>query len=105
MIRRPPRSTLFPYTMLFRSPISIWRYERPQKGRTREFFQWNVDLLGVDSPETDAENVAVLASFFDKVGLKPDQVMILVNDRRLMEEQFTSMGIQKRNKAQAFSWA
>ena len=29
----------------------IWRYERPQKGRTREFFQWNIDLLGVDSPE------------------------------------------------------
>ena len=82
----------------------FWRYERPQKGRTREFFQWNVDLLGVDSPEADAENVAVLASFFDKVGLKPDQVMILVNDRRLMEEQFTSMGIQKRNKDQAFSW-
>ncbi len=82
----------------------FWRYERPQKGRTREFFQWNVDLLGIDSPEADAENVAVLATFFDKVGLKPDQVMILVNDRRLMEEQFTSIGIQKRSRDQAFSW-
>jgi histidyl-tRNA synthetase len=29
----------------------FWRYERPQKGRTREFFQWNVDLLGPDSPK------------------------------------------------------
>ncbi|HNR46481.1 MAG TPA: ATP phosphoribosyltransferase regulatory subunit, partial [Anaerolineaceae bacterium] len=29
----------------------FWRYERPQKGRTREFFQWNIDLIGVSSPE------------------------------------------------------
>ncbi|HEY4689080.1 MAG TPA: ATP phosphoribosyltransferase regulatory subunit, partial [Anaerolineae bacterium] len=27
----------------------MWRYERPQKGRTREFFQWNIDLIGVNS--------------------------------------------------------
>ena len=41
----------------------FWRYERPQRGRTREFFQWNVDMLGASSPEADAENVAVLATF------------------------------------------
>ena len=41
----------------------FWRYERPQKGRTREFFQWNVDIIGVDSPYADAEIVAVLAEF------------------------------------------
>jgi hypothetical protein len=33
----------------------FWRYEKPQKGRTREFFQWNIDLIGVDTPEADAE--------------------------------------------------
>jgi len=33
----------------------FWRYEQPQKGRTREFFQWNIDMLGVSSPEADAE--------------------------------------------------
>src|SRR5262245_35673292 len=33
----------------------FWRYEQPQKGRTREFFQWNIDMLGVNSPEADAE--------------------------------------------------
>jgi len=33
----------------------FWRYERPQRGRTREFFQWNIDLLGVESPDADAE--------------------------------------------------
>ena len=42
----------------------FWRYERPQKGRTREFFQWNIDMIGVNSPEADAELVAICAEFF-----------------------------------------
>ena len=32
----------------------FWRYEQPQKGRSREFFQWNIDMLGVNSAEADA---------------------------------------------------
>ncbi len=82
----------------------FWRYERPQKGRTREFFQWNVDLLGMDSPEADAENVAVLAAFLEKAGLKADQVTIQVNDRRLMEEQFDRFDIPKGKRAAVYAW-
>jgi histidyl-tRNA synthetase len=82
----------------------FWRYERPQKGRTREFFQWNVDMLGADSPEADAENVAVLATFFERVGLTPEQVIILVNDRRLMEAQLDKFGVQKGMRPAVSSW-
>jgi histidyl-tRNA synthetase len=82
----------------------FWRYESPQKGRTREFFQWNVDLLGVDSPEADAESVAVLATFFQRVGLTPDEVLILVNDRRLMEVQFDKFGVDKAIRPAVSSW-
>jgi histidyl-tRNA synthetase len=82
----------------------FWRYERPQKGRTREFFQWNVDMLGADSPEADAENVAVLATFFERVGLTPEQVIILVNDRRLMDAQLDKFGVQKRMRPAVSSW-
>lgn len=71
----------------------FWRYERPQKGRTREFFQWNIDLIGTTSPESDAELVAICAAFFKNVGLKPDQVGIFVNDRRLMSSQLDKIGI------------
>ena len=71
----------------------FWRYERPQKGRTREFFQWNIDLLGVDSPEADAELAAVAASFLKEVGLSPDQVRLLANNRRLMDAEFTRLEI------------
>lgn len=70
----------------------FWRYERPQKGRTREFFQWNIDLIGTTSPESDAELVAICAAFFKNVGLKTDQVGIFVNDRRLLSSQLSNIG-------------
>lgn len=71
----------------------FWRYERPQRGRSREFFQWNVDMLGVNSPEADAELIAVAATFLKLVGLTPQQAAIFVNNRRLMDSQFDAIGI------------
>jgi len=71
----------------------FWRYEQPQKGRTREFFQWNIDMLGVDSPEADAELIAVGATFLRSVGLSPERALIYVNNRRLMDSEFDALGI------------
>ena len=71
----------------------FWRYESPQKGRGREFFQWNADLIGVDSPEADAESAALLAEFLRKVGLNPGQVKVFVNNRRLMEAELKKVGV------------
>jgi histidyl-tRNA synthetase len=76
----------------------FWRYERPQKGRSREFFQWNVDMLGVDSPEADAELIAVAATFLRSVGLKPEQARLFVNNRRLMDARFDALGIPPQNR-------
>jgi histidyl-tRNA synthetase len=95
----------------------FWRYEKPQKGRTREFFQWNIDMIGPDSPEADAELVAISATLFKKVGLGSDQVCIFVNDRRLMDREMAGLGvpaekrgevfrlIDKRDKLSAQAWA
>ncbi len=80
----------------------FWRYEKPQKGRSREFFQWNIDLIGVESAEADAELVAICAELFRSVGLTSGDVKILVNDRRLMDEQFTKMGISAEMKGKVF---
>ena len=71
----------------------FWRYEQPQKGRAREFFQWNIDMLGVDSPEADAELIAVAATFLRSVGLTPERALIYVNNRRLMDSEFDALGI------------
>ena len=94
----------------------FWRYEQPQKGRTREFFQWNIDMLGVDSPEADAELIAVAATFLRAVKLDPERVTIYVNNRRLMDSEFNALGIEpekrldisnlvdRRNKMDAAKW-
>ncbi|HTP01154.1 MAG TPA: histidine--tRNA ligase [Anaerolineales bacterium] len=82
----------------------FWRHERTQKGRRREFFQWNVDMIGAQSPEADAENVAVLATFFRRVGLGPNRVIIYVNDRRLMNAKFQEFGIAQDLWPVASGW-
>jgi len=76
----------------------FWRYEQPQKGRTREFFQWNIDILGADSPEADAELIAVAATFLRSVGLDPTRASILVNNRRLMDSEFDALGISNEKR-------
>jgi histidyl-tRNA synthetase len=76
----------------------FWRYEQPQKGRTREFFQWNVDMLGVNSPEADAELIAVGATFLRSVGLSPERALIYVNNRRLMDSEFDALGIPQEKR-------
>jgi len=76
----------------------FWRYEQPQKGRSREFFQWNIDMLGVDSPEADAELIAVAATFLRSIGLDSQQATIFVNDRRLMDSQFDVLNIEKSKR-------
>ena len=77
----------------------FWRYERPQKGRTREFYQWNVDLIGSDSIQADAELMAVAATFLKLVGLKSEDVKLFVNDRRLMDRKLSEIGVDAGIKA------
>lgn len=80
----------------------FWRYESPQKGRGREFFQWNVDLIGADSPEADAEMAAVMATFFYRVSLAPEHVRIMINNRRLMDGELASLGIPSSQRGEIF---
>lgn len=80
----------------------FWRYERPQKGRGREFFQWNVDCVGSTAPAADAEAVRIAAAFFEAAGLSPAEVRILVNDRRLMEAEVARLGVPPERKKDLF---
>lgn len=114
MIAQKQNELTFPVRWWSFGPF--WRYERPQKGRTREFFQWNIDLLGVSSPEADAELIAIAAGFFKQIGLRPDKTRIFVNNRRLMESQFDLLGfpaemrprvsnlVDRRSKLSADKW-
>lgn len=78
----------------------FWRYERPGRGRSREFFQWNIDMLGTTGAEADAELVAIAAGFLKAVGLSPSQAQIYVNNRGLMDTEFDKLGIKPEKKAE-----
>ena len=100
MVAQRQNQLSYPLRMWSFGPF--WRYEQPQKGRTREFFQWNIDLIGVNSYQADAELLAVAASFFKRVGLTPEQVRINVNNRRLMDSALANIGIGPDEKGLVF---
>ncbi len=100
MVAQKQRQLVYPLRWWSWGPF--WRYERPQKGRSREFFQWNIDLIGVDTPAADAELVAIVASFLQECGLTPQQVKILVNDRSLIENELSQLGIPANQRKPVF---
>lgn len=69
----------------------VWRYDEPQAGRYRYFHQWDVEVYGPFSQESDAEVIEFVSVFFKKLGLK---VTIDVNDRQLIEQYIkTRLGV------------
>jgi len=63
-----------------------WRYERTTRGRSREHYQWNVEILGEPGVAAEAELLAAICDLWDAVGLPRDAVRLRVNSRALLEE-------------------
>ncbi len=61
----------------------VWRYDEPQAERYRYFHQWDIEVYGPFSQESDAEVIEFVYTFFRTLGLK---VAIDINDRRLLEQ-------------------
>jgi histidyl-tRNA synthetase len=70
-----------------------WRYERMTRGRRREHFQWNLDIFGVDDLTAEAELLAALVTFFQRLGLGADDVAIRLSNRRLLQAVLTDAGV------------
>ena len=60
----------------------VWRADRPQKGRYREFYQCDADIIGSDSLLNEIELIQLIDHVFDKLGLK---VKILFNNRKILQ--------------------
>ena len=79
----------------FRKPIKwfsispFFRFEKPQKGRLREFYQINCDIIGDDSPAADAELIALAIALHQAFGLTEDDFFVRVNNRNLWAEFLT----------------
>ena len=70
-----------------------YRYEKPQKGRLRSFYQLNADLLGEAGPAADAEIIALCADCLLGFGLTQQDFRIRVSDRTLWFRYLASLGV------------
>ncbi len=64
---------------------NLWRYERPQRGRLREFWQLNVDLFGVSGIEGDFEMVQIVDAILKNYGAKSSMYDIKLNSRKFVD--------------------
>ncbi|HKC81358.1 MAG TPA: histidine--tRNA ligase [Gemmatimonadaceae bacterium] len=81
----------------------LFRYERQQKGRLREHFQLNVDIIGEASVAADAELLAVAIDVMRALGLKPADVRARVSDRRLLTALLSHVGVKKAELPAVFA--
>ena len=72
----------------------VWRAERPQKGRYRQFLQCDIDILGEPSELAELELISASLAALDAIGLS--QATIRVNDRRLLKKQLDAAGISDK---------
>jgi histidyl-tRNA synthetase len=80
----------------------LFRYERQQKGRLREHFQLNVDIIGEKDVTADAELLAVAIDIMREFGLSPDDVRARVSDRRLLRALLERLGISEEKLPDVF---
>ncbi|MFL5504893.1 MAG: histidine--tRNA ligase [Gemmatimonadaceae bacterium] len=81
----------------------LFRYERQQKGRLREHFQLNVDIIGEPSVAADAELLAVAIDVMRATGLTSGDVRARVSDRQLLTTILTEVGVKKEETAAVFA--
>lgn len=71
----------------------VYRAERPQRGRLREFVQCDIDIIGTDSIDAEIELINVTAKALLNIGIKDFKVKI--NDRRVLKSIIASMGFEE----------
>jgi histidyl-tRNA synthetase len=73
---------------------NVWRAEKPQQGRYREFVQFDADIVGSTSPIADAEVISMISDWLDDLGMK---FKIKVNDRTILDAVIEKMGLDSKD--------
>src|SRR5215212_1726352 len=84
------------------STPQLFRYERQQKGRLREHFQLNVDIIGEADVTADAELLAVAIDMMRTFGLTPKDVLARVSDRQLLSALLSHAGVGESQMPAAY---
>ena len=89
----------------YRKPVKwfsiprLFRYERPQRGRHREHFQWNCDIVGEKTTAAEAELIATLCLGLSLLGLGPRDVAVKISDRGWWDVFLAEHGVGEGEKA------
>src|SRR5918999_2325781 len=81
----------------------LFRYERQQRGRLKEHFQLNVDIVGESDVTADAELLAVALEIMRAFELTPDDVVARVSDRRLLAALLECLGVRTDDMSEVFA--
>ncbi len=90
----------FPKPMRWFNVGTCFRYERQQRGRLREFLQFNCDLVGDGSPAADAEVIALLIDLLRSFGLGEGDFAIRLSDRSAWHDFMARHGVEKDRTAE-----
>eukprot|EP00467_Chlorarachnion_reptans_P022551 CAMPEP_0114506614 /NCGR_PEP_ID=MMETSP0109-20121206/11521_1 /TAXON_ID=29199 /ORGANISM="Chlorarachnion reptans, Strain CCCM449" /LENGTH=616 /DNA_ID=CAMNT_0001685213 /DNA_START=125 /DNA_END=1975 /DNA_ORIENTATION=+ len=72
-----------------------WRFETTQRGRKREHYQWNMDIVGVEGVTAELELLAAVTTFFKNLGITAKDVGIKVNSRKVLGAIVSAAGVSK----------
>ncbi|NJD17913.1 MAG: histidine--tRNA ligase [Gemmatimonadetes bacterium] len=97
------RSRSLPKPIRWFTMPQLFRYERAQRGRLREHFQWNVDIVGEEGVSADAEVVAVAIDALRELGLGAGDFRARVSDRRLLGTILEALGVPHDGVGAAFA--
>jgi len=78
-----------------------WRFETTQRGRKREHYQWNMDIIGVPSIFAEVELLSAVVTFFEKVGITSQDVGLKVNSRKVLGAVLKEAGVPDESFASA----
>jgi histidyl-tRNA synthetase len=90
MVAGKRRELVFPLRWF--SLPNVFRYERPQRGRLREHYQLNVDILGIADQKADGEIIVIASEILRAFGAKDSDFSIRVSSRSLLSAAFNSLG-------------
>ena len=81
------------YPVRWYSIPNLWRYERMQRGRLREFWQLNVDMFGVEDEQAELEMIQIVDDLFQVFKAKRSSYLIKINSRQLVDEYLKNIGL------------
>jgi histidyl-tRNA synthetase len=97
------RASALPKPIRWFSIPQLFRYERPQRGRLREHFQLNMDIVGETDPLADAELVAAGLDALRALGLRAEHIVARISDRRLISGVLTALGVPDEGRLTVFA--